>query len=224
MADFVKENEELLKSENEDEKKESPKRNSKGELIQKILAISEQHKIEVPYSDTKLNRMNKRQLQELLAEQMEKVMRIQMTEAVGADRMANDQTIALSALRMVHDIVAKGAEAGFNQFGGPYGYQCDGVSDTLKEPIVSQAVDQCLAEIAAENQEMLDYVKSPYARLALAWAGCAMTCVSRVNTKTPHIQKRRYATPMGPKPADIKDPNERGADRRTADGKNVRVG
>jgi len=223
MADFVKENEELLKSDDDEKRDQLPKRNSKGELIQKILSISEQHKIEVPHSDTKLSRMNKRQLQELFAEQMEKVMRGQMADAVGADRMANDQTIALSALRMVHDIVAKGAEAGFNQFGEPYGYQCHGFSDTLKEPIVSQAVDQCLAEIAAENQEILDYVKSPYARLALAWAGCAMTCVSRLDGKTKYIQRRRYATPMGPKPADIKDPNERGADRRAEDGKDVRV-
>jgi len=222
-ADFSKENEELLQAEPEEAKDQSPKRNSKSELIQRILDMSKQHNIELEHSDTRLSRMNKKQLQELLAEQMEKIMRGQMADAVGADRMANDQTIALSALRMIHDIVAKGAEVGFNQVGEPYGYHCEGFSDTLKEPIVSQAVDQCLAEIAAENQEILDYVKSPYARLALAWAGCAMTCVSRVSGKKHYIRNRRYATPMGPKPSDIKNPDERGADRRAEDGKNIRV-
>ena len=105
MQDFSKENDELL--ETPEEKRpddEKPKRNSKSELIQRIIDISKQHDVELDLSDTKLNRMNKRQLQELLAEQMEKVMRAQMAESVGANRMANDQTIALSALRMVHDI------------------------------------------------------------------------------------------------------------------------
>ena len=223
MEDFSKENDELLEiPEEKNADDEKPKRNSKSELIKKIVEISKQHEVELDLSDTKLNRMNKRQLQELLAEQMEKIMRAQMAESVGANRMANDQTIALSALRMVHDIVAKGAEAGFNQFGQPYGYQCEGFSDTLKDPVVSQAVDQCLAEIAAENQEILDYVKSPYARLALAWAGCAMTCVSRVRGK-PQYSKRVNAAAMGPKPVDIKNPDECSPDRRSENGENVRV-
>ena len=105
-------NNELLKSgPSDDEKKEKPrKRNSKDELIDKIVQVAEHNNITLPHSDTRLKRMTKQQLTELLAELVEKAMRDEMARQVGAKPGAADSVIALGALRMVHDICAKGTE------------------------------------------------------------------------------------------------------------------
>jgi len=175
---FDTENEVLLqetdeKSDKADEQK--AKRNSKAELIQRIIEISEKNKVELEYSDTKLKRMNKNQLQQILADQMEKVMKAEVAETVGANRNASEQVVAMHALRMIHDIAAKGFEVGGDRFANQYGYTISGFTENLKDPIVNEAVNQCLEEIALENADILEYVKSPYARLGLAWAGCLAT-------------------------------------------------
>ena len=51
-----------------------------------------------------------------------------------------------------------------------YGYEVDGFSDSLKDPCVREATDACLVEIAKES-DVLQYVQSPWARLAIAWGG-----------------------------------------------------
>ena len=180
---FNNENEVLLqetdeKSDKTDEQK--AKRNSKAELIKRIVEISEKNKVELEYSDTKLKRMNKNQLQQILADQMEKVMKAEVAETVGANRNASEQVVAMHALRMMHDIAAKGFEVGGDRFANQYGYTISGFTENLKDPIVNEAVNQCLEEIALENADILEYVKSPYARLGLAWAGCLATCAKRV--------------------------------------------
>jgi len=180
---FNNENEVLLqetdeKSDKGDEQK--AKRNSKAELIKRIVEISDKNKVELEYSDTKLKRMNKTQLQQIMADQMEKVMKAEVAETVGANRNASEQVVAMHALRMMHDIAAKGFEVGGDRFANQYGYTISGFTDNLKDPIVNEAVNQCLEEIALENADILEYVKSPYARLGLAWAGCLATCAKRV--------------------------------------------
>ena len=179
---FNNENEVLLqetdeKSDKNDEQKS--KRNSKAELIKRIVEISEKNKVELEYSDTKLRRMNKNQLQQILADQMEKIMKAEVAETVGANRNASEQVVAMHALRMMHDIAAKGFEVGGDRFANQYGYSISGFTENLKDPIVNEAVNQCLEEIALENADILEYVKSPYARLGLAWAGCLATCAKR---------------------------------------------
>ena len=59
---FVTENEELLNDEKSETAPEKSKRNSKGELINRIVELSEKNKLDLEYSDTKLKRMNKTQL------------------------------------------------------------------------------------------------------------------------------------------------------------------
>ena len=176
---FVTENEELINDEKSETAPEKSKRNSKGELINRIVELSEKNKIDLEYSDTKLKRMNKTQLQQILADQMEKIMKAEVAETVGANRNASEQVVCMHALRMIHDIAAKGFEVGGNKFANQYGYDITGFSENLKEPIVSEAVNQCLEEIALENADILEYVKSPYARLGLAWAGCLATCAKK---------------------------------------------
>ena len=133
----------------DDEKKSEPKRNSKDELITKILQVAESNEIKLQHSDTKLKRMTKPQLTELLGEVVEAAMRNEMARQVGAKPGAADSVIALGALRMMHDICA-GTEKCMNIFLPTYGYEVEGFSDSLKEPTVREATDACLVEIAKD--------------------------------------------------------------------------
>ena len=58
-------NNELLKEPEGEKEEKSPKRNSKDELIHKIVELSKNNEIKLP--DTKLRRLTKQQLNELLA-------------------------------------------------------------------------------------------------------------------------------------------------------------
>ena len=94
MADnngFAAENDQLLQDEKSQPNDGPPKRNSKGELIRRILDIAEKNEIELEYSDTKLKRMTKQQLMEVMGEVMEKAMRSQMAQQMGCDKNASEQ-------------------------------------------------------------------------------------------------------------------------------------
>ena len=224
MADnneFAAENDQLLQDEKSQPNDDQPKRNSKGELIKRIIDIAEKNEIELEYSDTKLKRMTKQQLMEVMGELMEKAMRSQMAQQMGCDKNASEQVIALGALRMIHDIAANSFEKGANLFVDQYGWEIDGFTKTLKEPVVSDCVDQCLQEIAAENQDLLNYVKSPYARLGLAWAGALTACVKRKH-KVMLPKNKRNASSLGTRPVAQKNPDERRASGRPANGQVVR--
>ena len=217
----IKLNNELLKSTSDDEKtnKDKPKkRNSKEELIDKIIQVAEQNQITIRHSDTKLKRMTKQQLNELLAETIEKVMRDEMARQVGAKPGAADSVIALGALRMVHDICAKGTEQCFNIFLPQYGFEVEGFSDSLKDPSVREATDACLVEIA-QDTDVLQYVQSPWARLAIAWGGALVTSVQRKKTRY-HYQRGRYAPRMEPSEYVLENSRrEHRPRRRSEDGK-----
>jgi len=215
---FTSENDALLVEQKPESK--DAKRNSKQELIQRILDLVSKNNIEIDYSDTKLKRMTKTQLQEVLGTCMEKIMQSQMAEQLGCDRSASDQVMAMAALRMIHDIAANGFESGANFVADDYGYTCNGFAKTLKEPIVSDAVDACLQEIALENSDLLEYVKSPYARLGLAWAGALSTCVRR---KPKQIATNVKDAPnMEARPPAPKNPDELRARGRPPHGQVVR--
>ena len=184
-------NNELLSSPKK-ETDEKAKRNSKSALIAKILQVTEQYGLELDYSDTKLKRMNKGQLTRVLAEVIEESVKIDMCKQVGCEPGASPRVLGLAALRMMHDICATGFEKGAQQVLPQYGYELDGFADTLKSPDVSQAIDQCLTEIAAESPEILQYFESPYARLALSWSGALLTCVKKTGF-------RQNASALGPR-------------------------
>jgi len=188
-------NNELLKATSDDEKSgdKPKKRNSKEELIDKIIQVAEHNEIKIEHSDTKLRRMTKQQLNELLAVVLEKAMRDEMARQVGAKPGAADSVIALGALRMVHDICAKGTEQCINIFLPQYGYEVEGFSDCLKDPSVREATDACLVEIA-QDTDVLQYVQSPWARLAIAWGGALVTSVRR--KKYRYNPQQRYAPRM----------------------------
>ena len=119
------------------------KRNSKQALIDKIIEVSEKENIPLEHSNTKLKRMNKRELADLLGSMIEIGMKRKMAQQVGCDRDADSRTIALGALRMLHDCCAMGLQSAGNAFLEPRGFEIDGFSEALKEPSVSHCIDGC---------------------------------------------------------------------------------
>ena len=179
-------NDELLSV--QQEVPEGPRRNSKQSLIDKILEISEKENIPLEHSNTKLKRMSKQQLVELCADMVEKGVRNKIARSVGAPD-SSDAAIALSALRMVHDMAALAAEKGGNSVLEDYGYEVTGFTQALKEPAISTAVDQCLEEIA-QDSEILEHIKSPYTRLAIAWGGALVFSCKRKRINAPRLAPR----------------------------------
>ncbi len=202
-AEEVRLNNQLLATDDEQARPKEPKRNSKDSLRANILKVVEKYQIELPYSDTKLKRMNKDQLTKVLAEVMEQSVKIDMAKSVGVDPRADGKVVSLGALRMLHNICATGFEKGFNAFGpGMVGMRCDGFVEGLTDPSVQPVVDECLAEIAAENPDVLEYFDSPYSRLALVWVGVISTSLrkaQRNGVRTMGPRNHSQAPPRGPR-------------------------
>ena len=181
-----------------------PRRNTKDDLIEKLERLANEANLDLE-AKSKLRRMTKSQLKSLLAKKMEEAVRDQMAEQVGARRGANDTVIALGALRMVHNLAAGVAERGINTVAGSRGFSVEGFAQRLSEPPTKEAVDACLQEIA-ETTDVLGYIESPYARLAIAWGGALVASIKRV----PIVKNGRHAARMGPEQARAKDPLQRG--------------
>lgn len=207
-------NNQLLKDNDPPEAEARPKRNSKSQLIKKLIDLCEEQGLELEESDTKLKRMTKPDLNALLARKAEEAMKRQMADTVGVQSGACDPVIALGALRMVHDILAGVAERGMDVVLPKYGYECKGFVRSLHQPAVREATDACLREIAAET-DVLKYVQSPFARLGLAWAGCLVTCVRK---KTQNGVKE-HASGMGPRAARRQNPVQPSVNWGPPDGK-----
>ena len=58
--------------------------------------------------------------------------------------------------------------------------------------LVSEAIDSCLEEIAADS-EILQYIESPYTRLAIAWGGALVTSIQRKRVR--YSRRRDYYAP-----------------------------
>ena len=194
--DSAKLNAELLNATKDEPEVKAPKRNSKDALINNILKVVQQYELDFDVSDTKMKRMNKEQLTKVLAEVMEQSVRVDMAKSVGVDPRGGGKVITLGALRMIHNIAAVGFEKCFNQFAAPHvGMESDGFANSLKDPNVQGSVDECLAEIAAENPEILEYFDSPYTRLALIWSGAMLSCLKKRNN---NINKKHGFPGMEP--------------------------
>ena len=173
-AETQKLNDELLQP--DVPRPQSPKRNSKDHVINKILKICEEQNLVLTESNSKLRRMTKAQLNALLAEKIEQCMKNTMAEQVGVAPGSSSSVIGLGALRMVHNIAAGSAEKLANIFLLPRGYEIRGFQQSLKEPQVQETIDQVLVEISEES-DVLQYFESPYTRLALCWGSALLTSV-----------------------------------------------
>ena len=199
-------NEELLEAAAPEAPKEEPKKNTKQALLNKILEVSERSGIPLEHSNSKLKRMNKQQLAEVLAEVIEKGMQRRIAARVGVSEDADQRTIGIAALRMVHDTLAMGLETGGNHVLEPKGYKIHNFSAALKEPTTSAVIDGCLAEIADESPELLEYIQSPWSRLGIAWCGALAFSIRKTNKEHVTVLERR---PFGPK-----NPGMRSSHRR----------
>ena len=226
-SEETKLNNQLLNADVPDEPKteKKPKRNSKDDITKKILAIVEKYEIrDFEYTDTKMKRMSKTELQKLLATVMEQCVKIDMAKAAGVDPRSNGQAITMGALRMLHNLAATGFEKVYNSVGPRFtGYEIDGFSEALREPMVQESVDECLAEIAKDNPEVLEYFDSPYTRLALVWSGALLTCVKKRgdnlsnngSNRMGSSQNRRQSAPSsgGRRVAEVREIDEHRASR-----------
>ena len=133
-------NDALLKATEEDveQAEDQPKRNSKDDLISKIIGCCADSGLELEHSNTKLRRMTKDQLCKILAEKIEKGVKSQMAAQVGAKPGASDSVIALGALKMMHNICASTCERGLNMVLPRYGYEVRGFREGLKDPAVDE--------------------------------------------------------------------------------------
>ena len=186
------------------------------------VELSKNNEIKLP-SDTKLRRLTKQQLNELLASTVEQVMRDEMCRQVKCKPGAADSVIALGALRMIHDLCARGTEKCANMFLPPYGYELNGFADSLREPSVREATDACLAEIAKDS-DFMQYIESPWARLGIAWTGALITSV-RPFSKRYALRQNYYASDVEPHHAQREDSrSEHSPVRRQKDGQEQRGG
>ena len=206
-------NDDLLVEVSDKEESDEPKRNSKDDLVGKIINVCADNQLELEHSNSKLKRMTKQQLCKILAGKIEDGVRSQMAKQIGAKPGASDTVIALGALKMMHNLLANSAEKGLNIILPAYGYEVDGFCESLKDPNVDEAVTQCLSEIALES-DIMQYIESPYVRLALAWGGALVTSIR----KTRRIVNRNV-TPMGPVPSRTENSIQSCIGRRPQTGK-----
>ena len=192
--------EELLEaaSPEEAQHQEQPKKNTKQALLNKILEVSEKSGIPLEHSNSKLKRMNKQQLSSVLADVIEQGMQRKIAARVGVSEDSDQRTIGIAALRMVHDTLAMGLETGGNHLLQPKGYEITNFSAALKEPTTSDVIDGCLAEIADESPEILQYIQSPWSRLGIAWCGALAFSVRKTNKKNVTFVGRRAFGPKNP--------------------------
>lgn len=184
--DFTKENEELLESTeslDETDPNSIPKRGSKDELISKFFEISDKHQIACEHSVTTLKRMTKKKLAELLGDQIEKCMEKKLLEQVklkAVDGSSSDQRnelLALGTLRLIHDTLSQVTERGVESFTP---FSIEGFCTTLQDQKLQKEIDECLLAIARE-MDVMQYISSPYVRLALCWSGAAANNLKKEN-------------------------------------------
>ena len=154
----------------------------------------DQYDLEFDYSDTRLKRMSKAQLMQMLAKHVEEGVKCDMATACGVDPKANGKVVGLGALRMIHNLCASGFEKGFNATKTYTGYELDGFCECLRDPSMQESIDGCLAEIARESPEILEYFDSPFARLALVWTSAALTCMRRRKYGNHNNNNNSYVT------------------------------
>ena len=198
---------------------QEPRRNSKEWLITRITQLCEEENLELTMSNTKLKRMGKEKLQKLFAELTEAAIKSQMARNLNVNS-TDDRVMAVASLRMLHDMMANGCEMTLNRFLPRYGYEIDGFTSGLQHPTTSKVVDQCLEEIAAES-DILQYVESPYSRLALCWGTAMMGSIRHraPNFNKGHYKNKKNATNLGARPNHRENPVQLGAGRRAAPGK-----
>ena len=202
---FETENNELLDAlhrKGDGKEKESTKRGSKDELVAKIFQCCDEGGVVCEHNTTQLRRMSKKDLQKTLATYIERAMQKQLMAKVNVKRLENatdeqqNQLIALGTLRLMHDSLCVVLEKGVDSISP---YSIEGFCEGMKIEQVSREVDNALLAIAEEN-DVMQYISSPYAKLGLIWMSCAATSLKR-KPRYKTINKNERPRSVEPKPA-----------------------
>ena len=145
------------------------KRNSKDELIKKIISLSEEVGEPVKLSNSQLKRMSKNALTDVLAGYVEKRIEVEAQKCLGIDKeqAANPYCVNLAALKMVHEIAVNSTEALVERTSEKHGMTISGFKRKMKES--QESIDMILSEIAQLYPEVLEKFSSPWVRLGLLW-------------------------------------------------------
>ena len=144
--------EELVVSAKEEEKSakpSTPKRNSKTELIQKIVQLAKE--VNEPLeSDSQLKRMSKRALNEKLASLVERRIEFEAQKCLGidAEQAKSPYMVNLAALKMVHSIAVNSTETLVERTSDKHGMSIAGFKTKMQE--CQESIDMILAEIAQQ--------------------------------------------------------------------------
>ena len=173
--------EELVVSAKEEEKSakpSTPKRNSKTELIQKIVQLAKE--VNEPLeSDSQLKRMSKRALNEKLASLVERRIEFEAQKCLGidAEQAKSPYMVNLAALKMVHSIAVNSTETLVERTSDKHGMSIAGFKTKMQE--CQESIDMILAEIAQQYPEVLENFSSPWVRLGLLWTSNVMMSLKK---------------------------------------------
>ena len=170
-----------------EEKKKTPKRNSKDEIIQKILQLSEEVGEPVTETNSQLKRMSKKDLTEKLANLVEKRIEMEAQKCLGIDKeqAKSPYCVNLAALKMVHEIAVNSTEAIVDKTSHRHGMTLKGFKTRMKES--QESIDIILAEIAQQYPEVLEKFSSPWVRLGLLWTSNVMLTIKKKQPKIKNV-------------------------------------
>ena len=174
--EFKEENEALLVEPEEPQEPEvKQKRNTKRDLICKIKKICLDHDIPLEESDTTLNRSTKIQLQKMLAEKTEELVKKKITDKLKVDQMERGEdmreAMGLATLHLGLTTLNKIIDRGANVVLPRVGYELVGFQECFEDPKTDAEVKEILLCIMRENPEMLEHISNPYIRLGLVYFG-----------------------------------------------------
>ena len=183
---------ELIKAQKSPVKSMSPKRNSKDDIIQKILRLAEDVGEDIDESNSQLRRLSKRALTEKLAKLVERRIEFEAQKALGItkEQAQSPYMVNLAALKMVHSIAVRSAENIVDRTSNRHGMTLQGFSNRMKD--CQESVDQILMEIAELYPDVIEKFSSPWVRLGLLWGSNVMVSLKK------KIGNNKYAPSLRP--------------------------
>ena len=175
-------------------KPKSPKRNSKDEMIQKIIQLSEECGEKLEESNSQLKRMSKKMLTEKLAGLVEKRIEVEAQKCLGINKeqAQSPYCVNLAALKMVHEIAVNSTESLVERTSDRHGMTISGFKHKMKD--CQESIDTILAEIAQQYPEVLEKFSSPWVRLGLLWTSNVMMSLKKkpIKNKKNNVARVRF--------------------------------
>jgi hypothetical protein len=175
------------------EKSCTPKRNSKTELIQKIVQLAEEINEPLTETDSQLKRMSKRVLTEKLTTLVEKRIEFEAQKCLGItkEQAGNPFCVNLAALKMVHSIAVSSTVSLVDRTQKTHGMTLEGFMERMEQS--QEQIDMILSEIAQTYPEIIEKFSSPWVRLGLLWTSNVVISLKRCRNNN-NVAKLRPRT------------------------------